>query len=439
MKIIKKANPLVEAILPKISLATTNTTRLNNFCCVFYIDNNRLIYNGLTGEVIFEDERDEAYLYSHHYYVSVDYNEFKLVNELKTTINLIKQSSIKGINNYTILTTNDCNARCFYCYQKCSEKLYMDTDVSNKVFEYMLNHIDKNIKVNITWFGGEPLLNVNAIDIIVNQLNKNKISFTSNIVSNGSLFNNEIINRCNNLWNIKNIQITLDGTKNIYNKTKNYIDDKNVYEKIIENISLLISNNINVSIRLNLTRNNYRDLKELIDFLYVKFDKNKHYKVYVSLLYQDENNLEIISDLYKQKIELEKYIYYLGIYENKIDLDIKTNNCIADDLNSIVILPDGSLSCCEHIQEEIRWGSIFSNNNKLDKCLNIDNNIISPFEFWKEKDDIKDECKNCFYYPLCINIKRCPGKSCYCLDIMRQEYMLKLEWKIKELYYSSLT
>lgn len=62
---------------------------------------------------------------------------------------------------------------------------------------------------------------------------------------------------------IESIQITLDGTKTVYEATKNYIDINNAFEKILANIFLLTKNDIHVSIRMNVSRNNIEDLKLL--------------------------------------------------------------------------------------------------------------------------------------------------------------------------------
>ena len=46
------------------------------------------------------------------------------------------------------------------------------------------------------------------------------------MISNGYLFSEEIIDRAARLWELRNVQITLDGTEKVYNETKAYIAPK---------------------------------------------------------------------------------------------------------------------------------------------------------------------------------------------------------------------
>lgn len=51
------------------------------------------------------------------------------------------------------------------------------------------------------------------------------------MTSNGYIFNDELVEKAKNEWKLKNIQITLDGTRDVYNKAKNYYseNDSNIY------------------------------------------------------------------------------------------------------------------------------------------------------------------------------------------------------------------
>ena len=114
MEIIKESNNLVEDILNTNSHSYKDK-RLHNFCLSFNVDEEKLIYNGITGEIICINknttEDEENYLKSHYYYLD---NEHCVVDEIRNKIYETRENDI--IDNYTIITTGDCNARCYYCY-----------------------------------------------------------------------------------------------------------------------------------------------------------------------------------------------------------------------------------------------------------------------------------------------------------------------------------
>ena len=70
--------------------------------------------------------------------------------------------------------------------------------------------------------------------------------------------------------NLSNVQITLDGTEETYNKTKRFIykDDPSPFKTVIYNIHNLLFNNISVTIRLNVDNNNADDIEKLLYYLF---------------------------------------------------------------------------------------------------------------------------------------------------------------------------
>lgn len=70
---------------------------------------------------------------------------------------------------YTIFTTTDCNARCFYCYEMGRSRIPMSNETAHKAAAYIAAHCGGE-KVHLHWFGGEPLFNKQVIDIICTDL-----------------------------------------------------------------------------------------------------------------------------------------------------------------------------------------------------------------------------------------------------------------------------
>ena len=80
--------------------------------------------------------------------------------------------------NISIATTMSCNLRCPYCFEEGNKsKEYMGNEVADSIVKYLV--AKKNHNINITWFGGEPLMNFKAIEHISSSLNKNCVKYTA--------------------------------------------------------------------------------------------------------------------------------------------------------------------------------------------------------------------------------------------------------------------
>ena len=58
-------------------------------------------------------------------------------------------------------------------------------------------------------------MNTDCIDVISERLKELNIEYTSYIITNGSLITDDIIKKMSDLWNTKDIQITIDGTEDV--------------------------------------------------------------------------------------------------------------------------------------------------------------------------------------------------------------------------------
>lgn len=68
MEVLIKQTRLIEKILPSNNVLLDNT-RFNKYCVSIDIDNSKLIFNGITGELVLVDnilnDDDKKYLISH--------------------------------------------------------------------------------------------------------------------------------------------------------------------------------------------------------------------------------------------------------------------------------------------------------------------------------------------------------------------------------------
>lgn len=399
------------------------------------IDDGLLVYNLMTRELVLLNEQ-EAFAYQSNdltndnvlnlakrwFLVPEQHNDYMFFKQIDTIFRIIVDNDKNPpLKQFVIFPTTDCNARCFYCFELACKRISMTEQTAHDVADFIIKKSNGQ-KVSTVWFGGEPLYNSKAIDIICDDLKKNGISYDSEMVSNGYLFDDALVKKAKSFWNLKKIQITLDGTEEVYNRCKAYIY-KNVsspFIRVMNNIELLLKEEIYVRIRLNLDTHNYDDLSDLVKYLLDRFKQYANLSIYVALLFENNGRVYTIRSKEKKKLLWDKYdeLNTLIRSGNKL-LDYSLNTfrttkfCMADNNASTTILPDGSLGKCEHFTDDNFYGSIYSSE--------IDQFYIDKF---KEIKDYGEKCHYCNLQPKCLPLKHCPNTEPNC-DEFDKELKIK--------------
>ena len=374
------------------------------------VEEETLLYNVFSGMLVLSNKSIETFelLVKYWYYVPTEFDDIGFANKVRQL--LIEKEKINGITTYTIFPTTNCNARCSYCFEIGRRKYNMTFNTALKVADYITTQ-SKGAKVVLRWFGGEPLLNVNSINLICSNLKKNKIDFESKMATNGFLFDKQLVMTIKNIWNLSQVQITIDGTRDYYNKIKQYRTSTDAFSRVLSNIQLLTESHIKVVIRLNVSEENSEELISLVNNdLIPKFRGNRYVLIYSHLLNtQLAGDTDKLRETLKQKNILDDIIYTSGFScQNLTPTSPKVYRCIADDRRSVTILPNGKIGLCEHYTEEK-----FISDIETPEIINEDvvkelrNNLV---DF--------DICEKCAYYPRCIKLKCCPEANFCNLDIM---------------------
>lgn len=342
----------------------------------------------------------EDFLISNWFLVDTKTNEFNFVKNIKTSIRNRAKNVQTSLKTFTIIPTTECNANCYYCFEFGARKLNMTLKIAEDTAKFIMQEANgQNIKLR--WFGGEPLYNQVAIDTITSILYYNDINYTSEVITNGYLFNDLFIERYKEVWKMQNVQITLDGINDYYNKVKDYIynDDKNPFETVLKNILLLTNNDIKVSIRLNASLDNYDELKETIDYIYKAVKNKQCISIHVAGIYElQQTNPKELFEVIKN---LENYIEQVFKRKPVLKPSFKIFNCIADAPNSIVINALGKLTTCEH-------------NLDCDIIGDVKTNINDTFNIREQYTELyfdENLCTNCSIFPMCKMLKKCQSFS----------------------------
>ncbi|WP_313758983.1 radical SAM protein [Tissierella sp.] len=151
-----------------------------------------------------------------------------------------------GISLYSkIHVSNTCNLEYKYCYANRGNYDSMDKimtrNTARKLSEIIINNFNNINK--ITFFGGEPLLGIDAIEEICSNLSQKKISY--NIITNLTLIDDNVI-KILDKYRIK-ITESIDGAKEIHDFNRIFKNGKGTYDIIAKNVNTLQTRGLNLA------------------------------------------------------------------------------------------------------------------------------------------------------------------------------------------------
>ena len=380
-----------------------------------------LLLNIVSGELILLSEKENELLsllpspyvpemdelIAHRFLVTETFDESKSVDQLRTLLKKLQPQ--KGITGFSILPTTACNARCFYCFESNEPRYTMTAEIAEKTVEFIAAHCEPDKTVPIKWFGGEPTAGEKRIDQICDLLQEKGIRYTSSMISNAYLFDEEMVRKAKEKWKLTSIQITLDGTEPVYNQVKAYVNaEGSPYQRVMRNIGLLLDAGIRVLVRINLDKHNEDDLTELVKELGNRFSGRKLFEAYAAPLFEGAGYAPIIhqeddhSGIVQSVLRLNQQIEQVGCrrgtryVQNSALPSLRYYYCMADNPRSIQINPLGQFGKCEHYISTHLVGSL------KDGCASD-----SPeWQYWMNPVYL-ESCKKCSLYPDCGLIKNC--------------------------------
>jgi uncharacterized protein len=201
-------------------------------------------------------------------------NDTDIINvfEKYTEKNQFKNS---GTIFLTVGTTITCNMGCPYCFEFVKPNHTLKDDRVKKhtvdYIEQIILGADRKIhSLSVTWYGGEPLINVKAIrDLTQGFLEltaKHGVSYDAKIITNGIYLTEENVRMLIDC-KVSSAQVTIDGSRKVHDK-KRPLKQKNGenYFKILKHLSLL-PEGININVRINVDKEVAESVEHLLDDL----------------------------------------------------------------------------------------------------------------------------------------------------------------------------
>lgn len=329
-----------------------------------------------------------------------DKEDDNYVNVLKYRKQL--QSYTSKILGIIVCPTLYCNFACPYCYERNLPKVAMKETVQDELIEFINRNSDCKTGMTLNWHGGEPLTAFGTIKSIYSKIDKfSKLDIIhSSMVSNGYLLNEEICKYLNDV-HLEYLQITIDGTREIHDKTRKPKDGSSSFNRIIENIDMALElmPHCRIGIRTNIGHNNQKDYVDLYNSLSKRW-KGKNCDLYHSFIQinginstlNERKSLELST---RERNDFEIYLAENGIISKESlypHLDHAHYTCM--DCNAYVIDPEGYIYKC--------WSDVGLVSRRIGDLKNGIKNFDIVAQFMTGSDKFSDKkCLDCSFIPIC--------------------------------------
>lgn len=325
------------------------------------------------------------------------------LNELELQQNLARYGN--RVLTLTIGPTLNCNMCCPYCFEAVRHQA-MTRETAEKLIHFVKEYIKtKKIEaVRITWYGGEPLLELRRIEQISNELipfcEEQNIPYSANIITNGFCLDRASAELLKSL-KVSHAQITIDGLEETHNARRKLKSGDGSFWPIVKNIESA-KDILSISIRVNVDKNNLHEIDALADFFLddMKWGKNPTFYLAPVNIYTEDCNASIdeclspdeFSSLY-QRILGKMFAHGITEVTEHAYPQFKATGCAGICINSYVVDALGYLYTC--------W-------NHFGDVLKSIGNIDEPSKIGQQGDyykwmtiPISEKCKDCVYLPVC--------------------------------------
>lgn len=319
----------------------------------------------------------------------------------------------------TLTPTLACNLRCRYCFEGLAQSLRtcktMDSRTEDAVVRFVATQAQGYNGVDISWFGGEPLLghSLSTIErmsrLLIPACDKVGIAYNAGMFTNGIFADRRAVNVLKKA-RVSSAQVTVDVPKS----EKRDRFGHETLEQALDGIARL-AENLQVTLRVNVGR----DVEAEFDSLYKELLRRGLQKrlrlIYFADVRQPESGRAHCSGrlglpLYRRVLKREQTkAAGAGLSVGKLLLQ-SPGPCGATRSSSVSVGPDGLLyRCLEDIGLVGRaYGSVFDANVRL-------SNLVPwlSYDWFQHK-----ECRNCPVLPQCAG--GCPHQRMFQADDLKR-------------------
>jgi len=319
------------------------------------------------------DEAEEKSLYRNRY---LDFIDSRDTDEIQ----------IFFVTNYS------CNFACTYCYQDeyTNPVNGLSEDVIEAFFGYVNNEFAGRNKY-ITIFGGEPLLSSPNQKELIAQILKRSVESNLEVsfVTNGYYLEEY----CDifNTGNIREIQVTLDGTESVHDSRRFLKGGGGTFNKIVRGIDKCLEKKIDINLRVVMDKENIANLVDLAQFAIEKgWTLSPFFKTQIGRNYE-LHHCQSVSEKLFDRVSIYENIFELTKQHPHILEFYKPAYSVAKFLSENGYLPDPLFDSCPACKTEWAFdytGQIFSCTATVGKS---DESLGTFYPVKSLKSEIVDE------------------------------------------------
>ncbi len=321
----------------------------------------------------------------------------------------------------SIQPTASCQLACDYCGQRHSKK-----NLDNQHIEAIIKRVEKKLNLakfktlEIGWFGGEPLCAFKNMTILNTRLKDLArtygVQYIGHITTNGYALSSKLYKELKDFFNIKRVEITLDGSREYHDQRRFTCSGKGSFDKIFRNLENIVSSEhydfmqCPISVRCNVDERNVEGVFPLLKLL-VEKDLQRKILFYTTAVVSWSNNG---AGSEEGRISLGKYstnhIAYMiehGFIVGILPHRTAPYKCLGTDEYAEMYDADGNIFDCSETsysdyynERGFTLGNVIENTSAIKNCSCLKdmpkrllNSEIYP-------------CNECKYYPLCGGL--CP-------------------------------
>lgn len=165
----------------------------------------------------------------------------------RRTLAKIKKKLAGNIWALTLVSTEDCNLRCFYCaynwgggdFIRPRRQVKLNWRVAKRAIDFYYQHSRKEKKAYLFFYGGEPFLNFPVIRKSIEYFRKKFVGSKKviSLVTNGTIMNEEIVRFL--IKNKVHISVSIDGPREIHDKFRYFSNRSGSFDLIMKNLKRL--------------------------------------------------------------------------------------------------------------------------------------------------------------------------------------------------------
>jgi uncharacterized protein len=184
------------------------------------------------------------------------------------------EPGIVPLSTLVLEVAQDCNLRCTYCYAEAgtygAAPCLLAPGTARRAVRYLLDNSGDREHVTLIFFGGEPLLNMQAVSAATSEAiscgRKTGKEVHFSLTTNGTLLNPEIVTFLH--ANHFSVAVSMDGPPDVHDRNRPDEKGNGTYAEIVSRLApLLEGSRVPVAARVTLAPDQWHRVVEVFDHL----------------------------------------------------------------------------------------------------------------------------------------------------------------------------